>query len=184
MSDRPAEVRLPRVGLGWDVHRLSRRAGKPLVLAGVPIDDRRGSARGSSRGPVAHSDGDVLIHALIDALLGAAALPDIGRQFPPDDPQYRGISSRLLLRRTLEMVSQAGFRPANVDCTVVLQAPRLAPHMPHLRANLAADLGLPEQRVSVKAKTAEGLGAVGRRRAVEAWAVALLEPLPAPSGDG
>lgn len=180
MSDRPVEGPLPRVGLGWDVHRLSRRAGKPLVLAGVPIDDRRGSARG----PVAHSDGDVLIHALIDALLGAAALPDIGRQFPPSDPQYRDISSRLLLRRTLELVSQAGFRPANVDCTVVLQAPRLAPHMPRLRANLAADLGLPEQRVSVKAKTAEGLGAVGHRRAVEAWAAALLEPLPAPRGDG
>jgi len=167
-----------RVGLGYDVHRLAsrRRAGKPLVLAGVEVDARRG--------PLAHSDGDPLIHALIDALLGAAALPDIGRQFPDDDEQYRGIAGRILLRRTVQMLRDAGLRPWNVDCTMLLEAPRLAPHAPRLRANLAEDLGLPEERVSVKAKSGEGLGAVGRGHAVEAWAVVLLAPAPAADSRG
>jgi 2-C-methyl-D-erythritol 2,4-cyclodiphosphate synthase len=169
----PAEA---RVGLGYDVHRLvaRRRAGKPLVLAGVEVDSRRG--------PVAHSDGDTLIHALIDALLGAGALPDIGRQFPPAEEQYRGVSSRLLLRRVLELIRRAGFRPWNVDCTVLLEAPRLAPYIARMRSNLAADLAVPEERVSVKAKTRERLGAVGRGRAVEAWAVVLLSAQEEPAG--
>jgi len=167
-----------RVGLGYDIHRLAarRRAGKPLVLGGIEVDPRRG--------PLAHSDGDALIHALIDALLGAAALPDIGRQFPPTDPQYRDIESRVLLRRAVELIRRAGLQPWNVDCTVVLESPRLAPHVPLMRSTLAADLGVAEERVSVKAKTREGLGAVGRGRAVEAWAVALLEALPAAAADG
>jgi 2-C-methyl-D-erythritol 2,4-cyclodiphosphate synthase len=163
---------LPRVGLGYDVHRLvaRRRAGKPLILAGVEVASRRG--------PLAHSDGDTLIHALIDALLGAAALPDIGRQFPPTDAQYRNASSRLLLRQVADLTRREGFQPWNVDCVVLLERPRLAQYIPLMRSNLAADLGVTEQRVSVKAKTRERLGAVGRGRAVEAWAVVLLAAVP------
>jgi 2-C-methyl-D-erythritol 2,4-cyclodiphosphate synthase len=156
---------LRRVGFGYDLHRLVR--GRKLLLAGVELP--------SPVGALAHSDGDTLIHALIDALLGACALGDIGRHFPPEDPRYESISSRLLLARTAKLLRERGFQPSNVDCTVVLQRPRLAPLVEQMRRNLASDLDLSLEAVSVKAKTAEGLGPTGRGRAVEVYAVALVQ---------
>ena len=154
-----------RVGQGWDSHRLA--AGRPLILGGteIPFD----------RGLLGHSDADVLTHAVIDALLGAAALPDIGRQFPDSSAEFSGISSLILLERTYELIEQAGFRPLQIDATVIAQQPRLAPHIDEMRANLARCLRLPADAVSVKAKTAEGLDSVGRGEAMQAQALALLE---------
>jgi 2-C-methyl-D-erythritol 2,4-cyclodiphosphate synthase len=154
-----------RIGFGYDSHRLV--PGRALVLGGVQIPSRLG--------PEAHSDGDALIHALIDALLGACALGDIGRLFPPSDEQYRDISSRILLKRTLDVLVKAGFRPRNVDATIILESPRLGPHIEQMRSTLSTDLGLPAAAISVKAKTKEGLGPTGQGRAVEAYAVALVE---------
>jgi 2-C-methyl-D-erythritol 2,4-cyclodiphosphate synthase len=154
-----------RIGFGYDSHRLV--PGRDLILGGVHIP--------SSLGPEAHSDGDALIHALIDALLGACALGDIGQLFPPSDEQYRNISSRILLGRSLEVLSEAGFRPRNVDTTVILESPRLGPYTDQMRNTLSADLGIPPAAISVKAKTKEGVGPTGQGRAVEAYAVALVE---------
>ena len=126
------------------------------------------------RGPIAHSDGDVLLHALADALLGAAALGDIGQHFPDNDPAYAGADSRVLLRRVVALVRAAGYAVANVDVTVLAQRPKLAPHRDAMRANIAADLGLDIGAVSVKATTTEGLGPVGREEAIAAHAVCLL----------
>ena len=154
-----------RIGFGYDNHRLV--PGRVLILGGVHIP--------SAVGPEAHSDGDVLIHALIDALLGACALGDIGQLFPPSDEQYRDISSRILLQRTLGVLSEGGFRPRNADTTVVLESPRLGPYMEQMRETLGADLGIGAAAVSVKAKTKEGLGPTGQGLAVEAYAVALVE---------
>lgn len=153
-----------RTGQGWDLHRLVPR--RPLVIGGVTIP--------SELGEDAHSDGDVLLHAVIDALLGAAALGDIGTHFPPSDPAWKNADSRQLLRRVMEMVRDAGFSPVNADCTVVLENIRLAPHREAIRDSLAALLELPADRVSVKAKTKEGVDAVGRGEAVEAMAALLL----------
>jgi len=154
-----------RIGFGYDSHRLV--AGRALVLGGVHIP--------STLGPESHSDGDALIHALIDALLGACALGDIGQLFPPEDEQYRNISSRILLGRTLEAVAAAGFRPRNIDATILLESPRLGPYIGQMQSNLSGDLKLPATAISVKAKTREGLGENGKDRAVEAYAVALVE---------
>jgi len=154
-----------RIGFGYDNHRLV--PGRILILGGVNIP--------STLGPEAHSDGDALIHALIDALLGACALGDIGQLFPPSDDQYRNISSRILLQRTLGVLSEAGFRPRNVDTTVILESPRLGPYVEQMRETLSADLGIGAAAISVKAKTKEGLGPTGRGLAVEAYAVALVE---------
>lgn len=154
-----------RIGVGYDIHRLA--SGRPFVLGGVPL--------AHDRGPEGHSDGDPAAHALIDALLGAAALGDIGQHFPPGDPQWLGASSLELLRRTCGLLTQAGFRVHNVDITVVLEAPRLGPYMPAIRAALAEALGVPLGAVGVKAKSNEGLGAIGSGKAVAAYAVALLE---------
>lgn len=154
-----------RIGFGYDSHHLV--PGRALVLGGVHIP--------SSLGPEAHSDGDALIHALIDALLGACALGDIGQLFPPSDEQYRNISSRILLERTLEVLGKAGFRPRNVDTTIILESPRLGPYIEQMRGTLSTDLGIPAAAISVKAKTKEGMGLTGRGRAVEAYAVALVE---------
>lgn len=156
-----------RVGQGWDVHALV--ADRPLVLGGVTIPHRLGL--------LGHSDADVLIHALIDALLGAAALGDIGRHFPDTDPRWKGADSRVLLRHTVSLLAQAGWRVGNVDSTVIAQAPKLAPHIPAMVAHLAADLGVAEDAVNVKAKTSEKLGYAGREEGISAQAVALLLPL-------
>jgi 2-C-methyl-D-erythritol 2,4-cyclodiphosphate synthase len=158
-----------RVGHGYDVHRFG--STKPLVLGGVTVP--------YGQGLVAHSDGDVLIHALCDALLGAAALGDIGRHFPDSDAAYRSIDSRLLLRRVLALVRERGLAPGNADLTVVAQAPKLAPYVPEMVERLAEDLGLPPERVNVKATTSEGLGFAGRREVIAAYAVVLLEEAPA-----
>ena len=156
-----------RVGQGWDVHALV--ADRSLVLGGVTIPHRLGL--------LGHSDADVLIHALIDALLGAAALGDIGRHFPDTDPRWKGADSRVLLRHTVSLLAQAGWRVGNVDSTVIAQAPKLAPHIPAMVAHLAADLGVAEDAVNVKAKTSEKLGYAGREEGISAQAVALLLPL-------
>jgi len=154
-----------RVGQGFDAHALA--AGRRLVLGGVEIPHARGLA--------GHSDADVLLHAICDALLGAAALGDLGRHFPDSDPRYRDIDSRVLLRETAAKLAALGLRVSNVDATVVAQAPRLAPHVPQMIANIAADLGLAGGRVNVKATTTERLGFAGREEGIAAMAVALVE---------
>lgn len=159
-----------RVGTGYDVHRLV--AGRRLVLGGVEIDHPLGL--------LGHSDADVLSHAVGDALLGAAALGDLGQHFPPGDPALRGVSSLSLLERIVARVRAAGQRPVSVDATLLCQAPRLAPHVAGMRANLARVLALDVGRVSVKATTTEGLGFVGRGEGIAAQAVVLLAPLTNP----
>ena len=154
-----------RVGHGYDAHRFA--PGVKLVLGGVAIEFDRGLA--------AHSDGDVLVHALCDALLGAAGLGDIGRHFPDSRPELAGVDSRILLRRVVALLAGRGFGVGNVDVTVVAQAPRLAPHLDAMCANLAADLGIGTDRVNVKATTTEGMGFAGRGEGIEAHAVALIE---------
>jgi 2-C-methyl-D-erythritol 2,4-cyclodiphosphate synthase len=158
---------MTRIGIGYDSHRLV--ADRPLVIALVEVPFERGSE--------GHSDGDVVAHALTDALLGAAALGDIGRHFPNTDPQWKGASSRVFLAHTIKLLHDAGFKPVNVDAVVVLEKPKLAPHIDAMRAALASVLGLPMNAVNLKAKTAEGLGAVGEGRAIEAHAVASIAAL-------
>jgi 2-C-methyl-D-erythritol 2,4-cyclodiphosphate synthase len=157
-----------RVGMGYDLHRLV--PGRRLLLGGVEIP--------SDLGEDGHSDGDVLIHAVIDALLGPAGLGDIGSNFPPGDEKHRDISSRILLGKAWSMVVLKGWTIQNVDCVVVLERPKILPHVDAIRASLAKDMGLPVDRVTVKGKTAEGMDALGQCKAVAAYAVALLqEPL-------
>ncbi len=153
-----------RVGCGFDAHRFV--AGRPLRLGGVEIPH--------DQGLLAHSDGDVLIHALCDALLGAAGLGDIGRHFPDNDERYRGIDSRALLRRVMELIGERGLGVVNVDVTVIAQAPRLAPHIGAMEDCLASDLGIEAGRVNVKATTSEGMGFTGRGEGIAAQAVVLL----------
>ncbi len=155
-----------RIGQGFDVHAF--REGGRLVLGGVEIPHERGLA--------AHSDGDVLLHALCDALLGAAALGDIGRHFPDSDPRYAGIDSRVLLREVYAKVCAAGWRLVNADTTIIAQAPRLAPHVEAMRANIAGDLGVDVGAIGVKATTSERLGFTGRGEGIAAQAVVLLAP--------
>ena len=155
-----------RIGQGSDVHALVE--GRKLVIGGVTIPFGKGLA--------GHSDADVLVHAVCDALLGAAALGDIGRHFPDTDPKYRNADSRAFLREVAAKVRDAGFAIANLDATIHAEEPRMAPHIGAMIANLAADLGLPRSRINVKAKTAERLGAIGRGEGVAAEAIALLEP--------
>lgn len=154
-----------RVGQGFDVHALV--PGRRLVLGGVEIPFERGLA--------GHSDADVLIHAVIDALLGAAALGDIGRHFPDSDARYRGADSRTLLREVAAKLVEARLRVCNVDATLIAQTPRLAPYIDAMVANLAADLGIARDRVNVKATTTEMLGFTGRGEGIAAMAVALVE---------
>lgn len=154
-----------RIGHGFDVHAFG--PGDVVTLGGVRI--------AHSRGLIAHSDGDVVLHALCDALLGAAGLGDIGHHFPDTDPRWRGADSRDLLRRVLALITSAGLSPGNVDVTVLAQAPRIAPHVTAMREHIAADLGIPVARVNVKATTTEGLGFVGRREGIAVHAVALLQ---------
>jgi 2-C-methyl-D-erythritol 2,4-cyclodiphosphate synthase len=153
-----------RVGHGYDVHAFC--AGDHITLGGVRIPYERGLA--------AHSDGDVVIHALCDALLGAMALGDIGRHFPDTDRAYRGVDSRILLHQVVGLLGQQGAAVANVDATVIAQAPRLGSHIDAMRRNLSADLGLPVERVGLKATTTEGLGYIGRGEGIAVHAVALV----------
>lgn len=156
---------MTRVGFGFDVHPLAH--GRPLVLGGVTVEFERGLA--------GHSDADVLSHAVGEALLGALALGDLGRHFPDTDPRYRGISSLRLLRSVVELVAARGGRLVNVDATVLAQAPRMAPLLPEMAKRLADALGLEVDRVSVKAKSPEGLGLVGRQEGMAAMAVVSVE---------
>ena len=154
-----------RIGQGFDVHQLV--AGRALVIGGVTIP--------YAKGLLGHSDADVLLHAICDALLGAAALGDIGRHFPDSDARYKGIDSRELLRHVGELVRTRGYRVANVDATIIAQAPRMAPHIAAMVANIAADLGLDTGAVNVKATTTEELGFTGRGEGIAAQAICLLE---------
>jgi 2-C-methyl-D-erythritol 2,4-cyclodiphosphate synthase len=154
-----------RVGLGFDVHPFV--AGRPLILGGVTVPGDRGLG--------GHSDADALTHAVADALLGALALGDLGRHFPDSDPRYRGVSSLVLLEEVATRVRRHGARVVNVDATVVAEAPRLADHLDAMRTRLAETLELAPERVSVKAKHVERLGALGRQEGIAALAVALVE---------
>jgi 2-C-methyl-D-erythritol 2,4-cyclodiphosphate synthase len=154
-----------RAGIGYDIHRLA--ADRRLVLGGVAIEHPTGL--------VGHSDGDVLLHALMDALLGAANLGDLGRHFPSDDPAYAGASSLGLLTRVGALIREAGLAVASLDATVIAQAPRLAPHVGAMRDAIAGALGIESGRVSVKATTNDGLGVVGSGDAIAALAIALLD---------
>ncbi len=154
-----------RIGHGYDAHRLA--AGERLVLGGVTIPHDKGLA--------AHSDGDVALHALCDALIGAAGGGDIGKHFPDDDPSYENIDSRILLRRVIATLADQGLRVGNADLTIVAEEPRLAAHVAQMRANIAADLGIAANRVNVKATTTEKMGFVGRGEGIAAHAVVLLE---------
>lgn len=153
-----------RVGQGCDVHALV--PGRKLILGGVTIPH--------SMGLLGHSDADALLHAITDAILGAAGLGDIGRMFPDTDERWKGVDSRMLLRGAVDAVRAAGWRVGNVDCTVIAQAPRIAPHVAAMRENIAADLGIAADLVNVKGKTSERLGFVGRQEGIATEAVALL----------
>lgn len=153
---------IPRSGIGYDVHPLVD--GRPMMLGGVLLE--------ADRGPAGHSDGDAVCHAITDALLGAAALGDIGALFPDTDPQHEGADSLQLLGDAVRQLAEAGFQPWNVDVTLNLEAPKIAPHRDAMRVNLAGALGIPVDRVSVKATRGEGLGFVGRGEGVSAMAVA------------
>ena len=153
-----------RVGMGYDVHKLVE--GRRLILGGVEIPYEKGL--------LGHSDADVLVHAIMDALLGAAALGDIGKHFPDTDPAYEGADSLALLRHCTELLAAYGWRVGNVDATVIAQAPKLAPHIDRMRVNLAAAMGIDLSRVSVKATTTEHLGFTGRKEGIAAQAATLV----------
>lgn len=153
-----------RIGEGWDTHALV--LDRPLILGGVTIPH--------SHGLLGHSDADALLHAITDALLGAAALGDIGKLFPDTDPAFKGADSIVLLKEAARHIAAAGWAIGNVDATIVAQAPKMAPHIPAMRERIAQALGLPVEVVNVKAKTAEKMGPVGEGRAIEARAVCLL----------
>jgi 2-C-methyl-D-erythritol 2,4-cyclodiphosphate synthase len=158
-----------RIGEGWDVHALV--PGRPLIIGGITIPHHAGL--------LGHSDADVLLHAITDALFGAAGLGDIGRHFPDTDAQFKGADSAVLLAEAARRVRAAGYEIGNVDSTVIAQAPKLAPHIPGMVARIAATLGVAPEQVNVKAKTAEKLGPVGQGLSIEARATALLLRSPA-----
>lgn len=153
-----------RMGIGYDMHPLA--AGRPLVLGGVCIPYERGLA--------GHSDADVLVHAVCDALLGAAGLGDIGMHFPDSDPRYRGIDSLLLLRETVRMIRQKGFRVANVDVCLIAEAPKISPYREAMRQNIANTVEIEACRINIKATTTEGLGSIGRGEGMAAMSTALI----------
>ena len=154
-----------RIGQGFDVHALV--TGRALIIGGVTI--------AFDKGLEGHSDADVLLHAICDALLGAAALGDIGRHFPDNDPRYKGANSRLLLREVSKLLRNGGYRIVNLDSTIIAQAPRMAPHIPAMISNIALDLGIEAGCINIKAKTTEGLGFPGRGEGIAAEAIAMLE---------
>ena len=153
-----------KVGFGFDTHRLA--AGRPLILGGVKI--------ASALGCIGHSDADVLIHAVCDALLGAANLRDIGYHFPDTDSRYKGIDSRMLLKECCALVRKEGWSISNIDTTLVIQRPRINPHIPAMQQQLSAVMDVPAEDVSIKAKTSENIGFIGREEGCSAYAVALL----------
>ena len=169
----PTPVAGPRVGQGYDLHRLEPHppegAGRPLIVGGVRLEH--------PTGPVAHSDGDVLLHALTDALLGAIGGPDIGQLFPDSEPKHEGQDSALFVREAARRVREAGYGVANVDATVILERPRIGPYKATMGRGIAALLGIGADRVNVKGKSHEGVDAVGEGRAIEAHAVVLLVPV-------
>lgn len=152
------------IGQGFDVHALVE--GRPCIMGGVTIP--------FAKGLLGHSDADVLLHAVTDAILGAAGLGDIGRHFPDTDPQWKGADSRALLRGAMDKVRAAGWKVGNVDCTIICQAPKILPHAPAMQANIAADLGIEPAQVNIKGKTTEQLGFTGRGEGIAAQAVAML----------
>ncbi len=154
-----------RIGHGFDAHRLG--TGLRLVLGGVEIE--------YDQGLIAHSDGDVLLHALCDAILGAAALGDIGKHFPDSSADLKGVDSRILLRQVVQMVGERGLSVVNADTTIIAQAPKLAPHIDGMRRKIAQDLQIEESRVNIKATTTEGMGYAGRGEGIAAHAVVLLD---------
>lgn len=154
-----------RIGHGYDVHRVTE--GRKMIIGGVEIPYEKGL--------LGHSDADVLLHAVTDAILGAAALGDIGRHFPDTDPRYKGIDSRILLRHAAGLVREKGWRVENVDATVIAQKPKLAPYIDRMKENIAEDLGLAPDQVNVKATTEERLGFTGREEGIAAHAVCLIE---------
>lgn len=158
---RTNPLTIESVGLGWDLHRL--QAGRPLILCNLPIPHETGL--------LGHSDADVALHALTDALLGAAGLGDIGEKFPPSDPQWAGADSSRLLRMVLADIARAGWLLVNADLTIVAERPKLTPHKPAMRQRLAELLALPLERVNIKAKTSEGVDAVGQGQAIAAYAI-------------
>jgi len=165
-SEHNAEQNRPpfRIGQGYDVHALVE--GRPLILGGVRVPYEKGL--------LGHSDADALLHALTDALLGAAGLNDIGQLFPDNDPQFKNMDSRILLRRALECVTEAGYLVGNVDATIICQQPKLAHFLPEMRAHIAADLGVAASQINLKAKTNELLGHLGRGEGIAVHAVALV----------
>ena len=165
MNSDPIEPFPPfRIGEGWDTHALV--PGRKLILGGVEVPH--------TVGLLGHSDADVLLHAIIDALLGAAGLGDIGSHFPDTDARYKGADSIVLLRETGRILAERGHRIGNIDSTIIAQSPKLAPHIPAMRLRIAQALGMPQERMNVKAKTAEKLGPVGQGLSLEARAVVLL----------
>ncbi len=156
-----------RIGMGYDVHRLTE--GRDLILGGVKIEWEKGL--------LGHSDADVLIHAVMDALLGAAALGDIGKHFPDTDPAYKGISSILLLKHVANLLKENGYTVGNIDATIIAQKPKMAPHIPKMRENMADAMGIPADRLNIKATTEEGLGFTGRGEGIASQAVCLLEEI-------
>ena len=155
-----------RVGMGYDVHRLTE--GRELILGGVKIPYEKGL--------LGHSDADVLLHAVMDALLGAAALGDIGKHFPDTDPAYKGISSLKLLEHVGDLLEKEGYTVGNIDATIIAQKPKMAPHIPAMRANVARVLGIEENQINIKATTEEGLGFTGNGEGISSQAVCLLIP--------
>ena len=153
-----------RIGMGYDVHKLTE--GRDLILGGVNIPWEKGL--------LGHSDADVLLHAISDALLGAASLGDIGKHFPDSDPAYKGIDSRILLKKVGELIEEKGFLIENIDATIIAQAPKMRPHIDTMRANIAEDLGITIEQVNVKATTEEGLGFTGAGEGISSQAICLL----------
>ena len=156
-----------RVGMGYDVHKLTE--GRKLILGGVDIPWEKGL--------LGHSDADVLIHAVMDALLGAAALGDIGKHFPDTDPAYKGISSIKLLVHVAELLRKQEYAVGNIDATVIAQKPKMAPHIPQMRKNMADALGIPESKINIKATTEEGLGFTGTGEGISSQAIASLDTI-------
>ena len=153
-----------RVGMGYDVHKLTE--GRKLILGGVEIPYEKGL--------LGHSDADVLIHAVMDALLGAAALGDIGKHFPDTDPAYEGISSVKLLEHVASLLEKKGYGVGNIDAVIIAQKPKMAPHIPQMKENIAKALGIPESKINIKATTEEGLGFTGRGEGIASQAICLL----------